>query len=567
MKVLRFLKRITAFITLFAVIFTNLLIPVYAEKSVVRPNPGSGTASEWLNYASALQYALYLFDANMCGSDVDEKCALDWRGNCHTYDTYEYNGRKVDLSGGYHDAGDHVKFGLPAAYTSVTLHLGYYEFKEVYIETNLGHHLRTIQDRFAEYFMKCAVYDKSGKKIEAFCYQVGTGNHGDDEGYDHSYWGSPEEQPKEYENGQERIAYFTSPENPCSDIVAATAAALAAHYVNYGDKQALKVAKDLFDYMKSNEIKISYVPQYPRWEDRTNPADPWDYISLAALWLNLATQSNDYDDMVNPLEISKKYTDWPSNWDGVWPMVNVLKEEWRAVENNCKSNYGNDYRFIMKWGSARLNANLQFIGLIYDKYNDTTRYTEWAKKQTDIIFGNNKHNQAYIVGYNYREDIQYPLYPHHRASDGYTESPEGPWNEDTNEPMVQRPQAHVIVGALVGGPESYGGAYYDSLNNYVGNEVAIDYSAGFINALAGLYLAYGREDLPVSPPSLIAEGVKDTYDVTVLNPYVNDFDVSNPPKDSNGLLPWILIGSGVALTAIGSPLFLNSKKRKKVNED
>ncbi len=40
------------------------------------------------NYAKLLQYALYFYDANMCGEDVSEKSALDWRGNCHTYDIY-----------------------------------------------------------------------------------------------------------------------------------------------------------------------------------------------------------------------------------------------------------------------------------------------------------------------------------------------------------------------------------------------------------------------------------------------------------------------------------------------
>ena len=55
------------------------------------------TAAGSDDYAKILQYSLYFYDANMCGNDVQSKCALDWRGNCHTSD---------DVPGGYHDAGD-----------------------------------------------------------------------------------------------------------------------------------------------------------------------------------------------------------------------------------------------------------------------------------------------------------------------------------------------------------------------------------------------------------------------------------------------------------------------------
>ncbi len=36
-----------------------------------------------------------------------------------------------DLTGGYYDAGDHVKFGLPAATAMAQLALGLLEFRDV----------------------------------------------------------------------------------------------------------------------------------------------------------------------------------------------------------------------------------------------------------------------------------------------------------------------------------------------------------------------------------------------------------------------------------------------------
>ena len=36
------------------------------------------------NYAKALQYSIYFYDANMCGTEVGEHTRLSWRDDCHT---------------------------------------------------------------------------------------------------------------------------------------------------------------------------------------------------------------------------------------------------------------------------------------------------------------------------------------------------------------------------------------------------------------------------------------------------------------------------------------------------
>ena len=69
------------------------------------------------NYAKLLQYSLYFYDANMCGTQVSETTQLTWRSDCHTAD---------DADGGFHDAGDHAMFGLPQGFTASTLGWSYY---------------------------------------------------------------------------------------------------------------------------------------------------------------------------------------------------------------------------------------------------------------------------------------------------------------------------------------------------------------------------------------------------------------------------------------------------------
>ena len=60
-----------------------------------------------------------------------------------------------------------------------------------------------------------------------------------------------------------------------------------------------------------------------------------------------------------------------------------------------------------------------------------------------------------------------------------TPAPCGPQIMSSSEPNV-----HTLCGALVGGPDQ-GDGYKDQRSNYVSNEVACDYNAGFQTAVAG----------------------------------------------------------------------------------
>jgi hypothetical protein len=516
---------------------------IAAATTVTMLSSCAAQPTDYVNYASALQAALYFYDANMCGTEVGEHSALDWRDDCHTFDTYEYKGRQIDLTGGFHDAGDHVKFGLPAAYSAFTLGYSYHLFPEAFIDTKQDAHLKAITDHFAEYFRKCAIYEDG--KVVAFAYQVGTGG-GD---YDHGYWGSPEEQPQiQPKTGNARIAYFSDDKNLNADIVSATAAALTMNYMNFGNEEDLKVAIDLHNYVAQytdliiadkssdkDDIEIvSTVPQYARWENAANQNYPWDYITLCEYTLNLATGTDDYSTIMEakvdqlPIfwEHTGGYSDYPVGWDGVWPYVGFIMKELgeergeQILFDRIKGynlTVGNKYikfaepekyGFVDEWGSARRNTSFQFTALAYEKFAPTKdgMYFTWSKGQMDYLFGNNDNKQAFMIGYDYRRDIKYPKHPHHRASSS-------PAYGDTVTGKGKKKQSHILIGALVGGPTAKDGTYVDSAEDYVANEVALDYSAGFVGALAGLYCHFdnsGTENI-VNPPSEIAKGVEDTY--------------------------------------------------------
>ena len=433
------------------------------------------------NFAKLLQESLYFYDGNMCGTGVDENSAFSWRGNCHTYDSYvTYSGKTVDVSGGYHDAGDHVKFGLPQGYAATVLALGYYQFADAYDELGQTAHFNTIMDYFCDYFTRCTIYKEGTDTVEAFCYQVGDG------GSDHAKWEAPEGQTID------RPAFFATDSNPATDEVSVAVAALALQAANYQkqrgaealakSKAYLKTAEDLFAFAKNCSNKQvatqGAAPYYSssNWED--------DYCTAAAA-LYAATGNESYKQQRDAY-YGKLNTGWCLTWDNTWPVAAVLKEDYTVV--SAFASYGNKntaqgFKMIDGWGSARYNASAQFMGLIYDQANQKLsmadgNYSSWATGQMKYLLGNNKAKRCFVVGYNENA----AKYPHHRAA------------SRSNDAGQVREDHYTLLGALVGGPSDEYDTYADNQADYNCNEVALDYNAGLVGAAAGLYLLHKGEE-------------------------------------------------------------------------
>jgi hypothetical protein len=410
--------------------------------------------TSFVNYAKALQYSLYLFDANMCGTDVEEKADLAWRGDCHVYDadkSVNINGTEysVDVSGGYHDAGDHMKFSLPAGESFSSLNLAYYKFADAFEKTGQTEHLKTILEREADYLKRCIVRDASGK-IVGFVVQVGD-NTSDAEGNaDHRSSVAPEVQP---DNKRDVIVATSS--NPCSDEVYVSAAVLAGYAVNFGDDEAKQDALDLYNFAESNQKSMRVCPFYTSgdWDDDR---------SLAQSWLNTAGTGVAYTSVKD---------NWVPNWDNTGAFASAVQGSLSGLASYTISNTVNGFDFIDKWGSLRLACNAQFVRACAGQELEKTQ------QLMDFIYGNNSQNICFQIGYANNSSKN----AHHRAA--------------APGMMVTK---NVLVGAMVGGPESFENAteftYNDEVSNYVGNEVALDYQAGFVGCLAALMSTYGTSD-------------------------------------------------------------------------
>ncbi|MDE6679097.1 MAG: glycoside hydrolase family 9 protein, partial [Ruminococcus sp.] len=496
------------------------------------------------DFARALQYSIYFYDANMCGTEVEENNLYSWRGNCHTYDSQvplkpmqdsksagtnlsqEFIDKYkdildpdgdgfVDVAGGFHDAGDHVKFGMPENYASATVGWGYYEFRDSYVKTGQQEHVETILRYFNDYLMKCTFLDKDGNVI-AHCYQVGDGD------IDHAYWNSPEV------DSMVRPAFFLTADKPQTDYVASAAASLAINYLNFKDtdpeyaKKSLDYAKALFDFAMKNPKELSDNEDGPKsyyrsskWED--------DYC-WAAAWLYKITGEHKYLEEIYPNYDYYAAPCYVHCWNDVWGGVQCILGEismekplrdgeyvypdfidefkesagkspyeemncWdsvaKAIETYMSGGVGTvtpaGYWWLDTWGSARYNTAAQLVALVHDKYTNggkAGKYSEWAKSQMEYIMGNNPLKRSYIVGYN-ENSVKYP---HHRACSGLTKC------EDPDE------HRYVLYGALAGGPDNADN-HNDTTADWIYNEVTIDYNAAFVGACAGLYEFFGTDDM------------------------------------------------------------------------
>ena len=230
--------------------------------SIAAPSITANAATD--DYAKLLQYSLYLYDANMCGSEVGEKSGLSWRNDCHTVD---------EVQGGFHDAGDHAMFGLPQGYTASSLGWSYYEFKDAYQATGQDEHLKMITDHFCDFFKRSTKLN--GSSVSNFLYQKGDGT------VDHSYWGPPENQ------GSGRKMFWTS--GGASDIAADYAAALALNYINFGNAEDLKYAEALYNFSTQHNAVATDGPN-----TFYKSSGCQDEQANAAGWLYIATKNEKY---------------------------------------------------------------------------------------------------------------------------------------------------------------------------------------------------------------------------------------------------------------------------------
>lgn len=480
-------KKLTAVLSAGVLAVTGTVSAVSGMTASAQPSAGT--------YGDALKLSLYFFDANQCGADDN---VLTWRGKCHTYDAEASlssakglssssvaaikaaNGGldTVDVSGGYHDAGDHLKFSNTMGYSCTNLAWSYFENPDSYKETGSEDHLLYILKKMCDYFMKVTYLDDSGNVI-AFCYMVG-----DDQ--DHNIWTAPEVQT------QNRPTYWADASNPSVDASGHMAAALAATSLAFRDKNA-DYADACLKYANALEKFTEKYPKatYEGIGSYYSCGNIEDKVAWSDLWCAIANNNGKLPDSYqaqytpsNGVYNGSIYDYWVYSWDKVWGGYSALLY---SMDPTKYSAHGSELVFDMDqlvgnknqayypvgggWGASRYNCAWQMYALTYAKYTSgQDKYNEYAQGQMDYLLGNNPANRSYLIGFG----DSYPQHIHHRAANP---------DKDTAK--------YTLYGTLVGGPTDANGSYDDNTDSYSCTEPALDYNGCFALAIAGLYAVYG----------------------------------------------------------------------------
>ncbi|MBD2259218.1 glycoside hydrolase family 9 protein [Pseudanabaena sp. FACHB-2040] len=441
------------------------------------------------NYAEALQKSFLFYEAQRSG-DLPGNNRIQWRGDSAMKDGSDV-GR--DLTGGYYDAGDHVKFNFPMASSLTMLSWGVREYREAYNRAGqLDDALSAIRWG-TDYLLKCHVTDANGTK--EFWGQVGDGN------ADHSYWGSPEKMT------MARPSFKIDRQNPGSDLAGEAAAALASASIVFRKTDAAYADKLLDNAIQLYTFADTYRGKYSdSITDAKSFYNSWsgyqDELSWGAAWIHEAQQAAGKSDTTYLNKAKAAYTGVNAtfSWDNKSAGVGVL-----LAQETGDSLYRSDVERLLnswlpggggvtytsgglawggEWGSLRSAANMAFVGGVYADTvtNPQGKYSTFAEKQIDYILGDNPRQSSYMVGFGKNS----PVNPHHRAASG---TDWGGFNGS-------QPNAHILYGALVGGPSAPNDfAYKDLRNDYVANEVATDYNAAFTGAMARMVDRFGGTPL------------------------------------------------------------------------
>ncbi|KAM7491607.1 hypothetical protein LguiA_034528 [Lonicera macranthoides] len=468
--------------------------------------------SQPFDYKDALSKSILYFESQRSGHLPDNQRAT-WRYDSGLSDGLEQG---VDLIGGYYDAGDNVKFGLPMAFTVTMLSWSVIEYGgQIHSAGEYQHALEAIKWG-TDYFIKAHTHPN------VLWAQVGSGFS------DHMCWQRPEDMTTS------RRAYKVDKKHPGSDLAGETAAAMAAASIVFKttnppySRLLLKHAEQLFKfadkyrgrYDYSLDVKHGYYPSFSGYLDE---------LLWAAMWLYRATENYHYFNYAIEKAAIHGGTTWYSKeftWDVKHPGLQILASTLKYTEthktfkkyrskgeificaclNKNKNETLNVHRtpgglvWVRKWNNMNYVVNAAFLLAVYSDHLQATNQTidcdgvivgpydllNFSKSQLDYILGSNPMGMSYLVGYG----PKYPTRVHHRGASIVSyrkhnrsiECTEGyeKWFKNKG------PNPNVIVGALVGGPDKMD-QFRDERGHYRQTEACTYNTAPLVGILAKFY--------------------------------------------------------------------------------
>ncbi len=439
-------------------------------------------------YSRLAPLMIQYFDVQACGLP---RSAL--RGACHLDDGIAYggprNGLPMDTSGGWHDAGDYLKFVETTSFVTALLLFTHLHFERAFPQKTPRGRLPQLLDQ-ARVGLEWLL--KMHPTPDEFYYQVG------DES-DHESWRLPEEDNLiANKDWKPRRVYYGVGAN----LAGRTAAALAMAsrlYAPYDPRFALrclKAGQTAYRLGLQHREVLSTTP-YSFYPEQTWADDmEWGAISLyeatgrkgyleQALEFARQAQSAHAVTSVYNTHALAHYTLYPHASDKLRDrLLEYLRADAEMIRRQAANPYGLGTPYL--WGTAEAATGAALTCLLYAILSREKGYLDVARWQRDFVLGCNPFGLCCLIG----AGTRYPLFPHHQIA---------------NIRNVE------LSGALVGGPADYRsvqdenialaaadfdtqnpgppvaeeipgevGVYHDAVQDYVTNEPANDYTAKFL---------------------------------------------------------------------------------------
>eukprot|EP01114_Cavostelium_apophysatum_P008666 TRINITY_DN2133_c0_g1_i1.p1 TRINITY_DN2133_c0_g1~~TRINITY_DN2133_c0_g1_i1.p1 ORF type:complete len:1063 (-),score=160.59 TRINITY_DN2133_c0_g1_i1:48-3236(-) len=485
---------------------TNSSLP--AASSICSSSSQAPVAPTTAKYSySEVLHKIWLYYESQRSGDISKATIrrLSWRRNS-AMDVSNVNGN--DLSGGYYESSNRMKFGLPLAATWTFIAWGFLEYPSAYERTGETMYLKDAIKWATDYFIKAhpSAYEFYG--------QIGNSDP------DFTYCGPPEEY------NLNRPTYKLTTTNRATEIVCETAAAMASASLVFRNSNAtyadllLAHARQLYTFgVVYNGTVATSIPNHQSYY----PSNGYqDEIAWAGIWLYKATGEEAYlTDAINRYELYYNgYPGFSLNWGEKGPGIAILLAQitedpkYTVMLNNFFKNWlpGPDrsipvtpkgLSFQLEWGSLRYSANSAFLAIVFADYLRTQDLSDpmtreyvvnspsynlfnWAVSQINYILGDS--GRSYMIGFG----SNYPVRAYHLPS--WAPTIDFPYRGGLNGGCAAAfgKQADgdlnrmIAYGAIVGGPNIQD--YYPDWrgNNWVFAEPTQDYTALFSGAVAKL---------------------------------------------------------------------------------
>lgn len=460
-----------------------------------------GTSAQQ-DYAEAQHLSTYFLGAQRSGD------YQSWiHAASHTQDGQSLT-NPTNLSGGWHDCGDYVKFSFTNNWAATMYLLGYHLFPEAYADDYSQAYSAPPSNGIPDILDEVKVqtdFEIRSYMNGTIVQQVASGD------YDHNgSFAVPEVMSTQPVNkgGDPRPVYTST---ACPNISGSAAASLALMYMSYKNfnqdyaDSCLAAAINYYNLGVGQSGSCGSVDcssgGNPCYDLSGKSSD--DEMCMAAICLYEATNDAQY------LTAAEAYYD-ASLWNGeihyyghmymlaAAQLYRLTGTASYLTKLKAHFNYHNQsqfstlgfykYQWSSGWGNLQYTGNEAFIAAIVHKLdpNETAAYT-FVKNNVDFILGghnglgNIPANYSFLIGYD-EMGGGYPSHPHHKAAFGSTKTDWSNFSAESSNPGSV-PYAYTLKGAIVGGPNDSGNLV-DEIDDFQTMEVCTYYNAGFTGAVA-----------------------------------------------------------------------------------